>query len=42
MKTAFKNYLHELTKVQHVFLTVGKGKEQVASTSSFHFLKTMK
>lgn len=40
MKIAFKNYLHELTKVHHVFLVVGRGKE--TSTQHFHFLKGMK
>lgn len=34
MKTAFKNYLHELTKVQHVFLVMGRGK----GTNTQHFI----
>lgn len=40
MKTAFKNYLHELAKVQHVFLVVGQGKGTSTQHFIFSFLKS--
>lgn len=42
MKTAFKNYLHELTEVQHGFLAVGRGKGKSTQHFIFSFLKNNK
>lgn len=39
MKTAFKNYLYGLTKVQHVFFIVGRGKGTSTQHFIFSFLK---
>lgn len=40
MKTAYKNYLHELAEAQHVFLVVGGGKGTSTQHFIFSFLKS--